>query len=181
MIVFLTTTCLAVFLFYIAYFTKHYRICPSNKALVIYGKGEEGKNLRCVVEGGALVLPFIQKCETLSLEVMDSDFELRNFCIKNSEAKVNFRANIVYCIPKNPRYIMKAAVKILSLTQDEIKRMAKNIIQGQIRNALSNLTLEEIKIDEKNFIENLKDAIDLETFKIGIGIEYINIKELEII
>ena len=50
----------AFFIMFIMLLVNRYKRCPSNKILVVFGKGVGGGTARCIHGGAALVWPLIQ-------------------------------------------------------------------------------------------------------------------------
>ena len=68
---------LAFVLFIVLFVAKFYKRCPSNKVLVVFGKGVGSGTAKTIHGGAALVLPLIQDYAYLSLEPITVEIDLR--------------------------------------------------------------------------------------------------------
>ena len=60
------------------FFATRYKICPSDKVMVIYGRVGKGKVAETVHGGGRLIYPLIQNSAFLDLKPMTIQIDLTN-------------------------------------------------------------------------------------------------------
>ena len=159
-----------------------FRKCPSNKLLVIYGstgKDTNGKNKSAKVIHGGLqfVWPVIQSYQYLDLSPMSIEIDLRN-ALSNQNIRVDVPASVTISISQQEGIMQNAANHLLDLDQTEIKRQASEIIFGQMRQVISNMSIEEINTDRDKFLSDIQKNLETELNKIGLKLINVNIKDI---
>jgi flotillin len=71
-----------------------------------------------------------------------------------------------------------AAIRLLGLTHDQIKRQAQDIIFGQLRQVIASMRIEEINRDRDAFLHNIQTSLEPELKKIGLVLINVNIKDI---
>lgn len=153
-------------------FTFCYKKCPPNKAMVV-----TGPTGATVVTGRAcFVIPFIQRVDYMSLENIQVDFTSRDEIPTRDAINVVVDAVANLCIAKDPEGMKIASSKFLGYSIEDIESLILPVLEGNIREIISQTTLKElIQGDKKDFSEkvienvtpNLKDmGLDLTTFNI---------------
>src|SRR5688572_30969974 len=109
---------------------KQYKRCPSNRVLVIYG-GKIGKGgaAKTIHGGSAFVIPLIQDYAYLSLEPIQIEVPLRG-ALSAENIRVNVPSVFTVAIGTDPETMQNAAIRLLGLTNEEIKQQAGDIIFG---------------------------------------------------
>ena len=156
-----------------------YKRCPSNKAIVVYGKLETTEPLKCVHGGGVFVWPLIQGYSELSLDAMNIDVKVPNALAKKN-SRVTLTANITFAISTDEKRLHYAAERLLACPPDLITTMANDIAQGQIRLAIAENTSDEIIKNEFVFADKVKERVDEEIGKLGLRVFYINLKDVSV-
>jgi len=154
-----------------------YKRCPSDKIIVVYGKGS-GNTLitKFITDGGVFVMPIIQDYGFLSLEPMTVNIDLRFGLIKGG-GRVCISFSITFAISTEQELMQNAAIRLLGLSQRQIANQAFDIALGQARIALATSTIEEIKFSE-SFPRKLKTEINKELNKLGLNVSDIRIKNI---
>ena len=94
---------------------KHYKRCPSNRVLVIYGKSGRGHEAATCIHGGAkFVMPLIQDYAWLSLEPMQIEIPLRG-ALSMENIRVNVPSVFTVAIGTTPELMQNAAIRLLGL------------------------------------------------------------------
>ena len=84
--------------FLLAVVMTRYRRCPSNKVLVVYGRGigmPAGQLSKTLHGGGTIVLPILQDYRYLSLEPM----QVQMLCVYSQSSNSNSPGDMVTCCP----------------------------------------------------------------------------------
>lgn len=157
---------------------SRYRRCPANKVLVISGRvGGEGA-ARCISGGGAFVWPVIQEYAYLSLEPIQIDIPLRDaLSLENIRVAVPSVFTVAIGVEEDVR--TNAAVRLLDLTHEQIKRQAQDIIFGQLRQVIASMRIEEINRDREAFLHRIQNSLEPELKKIGLVLINVNITDLK--
>src|SRR5687767_1727968 len=159
-------------------FASRYRRCPANRVLVISGKvGGEG-TARCISGGGAFVWPVIQEYAYLSLEPIQIDIPLKD-ALSFENIRVAVPSVCTVAIGTEAEVRENAAIRLLGLGHDQIKRQAQDIIFGQFRQVLASMRIEEINRDRDAFLHRVQQSLEPELKKIGLVLINVNITDLK--
>ena len=149
-----------------------YKKCPPNKAMVITGP----RGTKTLIGKACLIIPFIQRVDYMSLENIQVDFTSRDEIPTKDAINILVDAVANMAISKDPDVLKIASSKFLGYRIDEIQTIVTPILEGNIREIISQTTLKElIQGDKKAFAEkvmenvapNLKDmGLELTTFNI---------------
>lgn len=154
-----------------------YKRCASDEILVVYGRVEGGGSSRCIHGGGTMVWPLIQDYKILSLTPMTIDVPLTNGLSKDAY-QVNIFSTFGVGIGTEPSIMNNAAEHLLHLDRSQIKRLASDIIFGQLRITISSLTISQINSDRNNFLNLIYKNVGGELNQVGIKMINININDI---
>lgn len=154
-----------------------YRRCPANRILVVYGR--TGKGAAKTIHGGAtFVWPLVQDYAYLSLEPFVVPIDLDN-ALSRENIRVSVPTTVTAAISADPSLMTNAAVRLLGLSQEEIKSQAQDIILGQMRAVIATMAIEEINRDRQSFMALVNDAVSGELEKIGLEVINVNIRDID--
>lgn len=158
-----------------------------NEALVISGRrfprinpitGEtEITNFRIVVGGRAFIWPLIERVDTLSLELIIVEINIHDACTSEGK-RVTIDGVAQVKIGSDEMSIVTAAEHFLSKRQDEIGRMAQDILTSHLQAILGNLTTNEITRDRNALAKQLQEAATQDLSKIGLSIYSFVVKHI---
>ena len=161
----------------ILFLASCYKRCASNKILAIYGKVGEGKSVTCFHGGGAFVWPLIQDSKFLDLTPMTISIPLKG-ALSFQNIRINVPSTFTIAIDTSTEAMHNAAVRLLELSQQEIEKMATEIIFGQLRLTVATLTIEDINQDREKFLQAIRNNIEPELRKIGLTLINVNITDI---
>ena len=161
----------------IMFVAQRYKRCPSNKVIVVYGKGTGNTSAKCVHGGGVFVWPLVQDYGVLSLQPMTTDIDLRG-ALSKGNIRVAVPATFTFGISSSPKLLQNAAEKLLNLDKGAIISMASDVILGQLRLVIATLSIEEINGDRDKFIEQININVDSELNKLGLSVINVNIRDI---
>jgi flotillin len=156
---------------------SQYKRCPSDRILVIYGKVSGNHAAKCIHGGGAIIIPLIQDYAFLSLEPLTIDLELTGALSKRN-IRVNVPCTFTVGVSTQPAIMGNAAERLLSLTEDQIRSQARDIILGQLRLVIATLAIEEINQDREKFLDLIHKNVHVELNKIGLEVINVNIRDI---
>lgn len=161
---------------------SRYRRCPSDKILVVYGsvgKGKEGniKSANCIHGGARLVWPVIQDYKYLDLTPMSIEVNLTN-ALSKQNIRVDVPSRFTVAISTETGIMQNAAERLLGLSHDAIKELAKDILFGQLRLVIATMDIEEINADRDKFLANVSKNVEQELKKIGLKLINVNVTDI---
>lgn len=159
------------------FLTTRYKRCPSNAALVIYGKTSGGGSAKVIHGGGALVWPLIQDFAYLSLSPMAIEIDLKG-ALSSNNIRVNVPSTFTVAVSKDPSHLQNAAERLLGMRREDIAEAARDIIFGQLRLSIASMTIEEINQDRDKFLDLINRNVNEELTNIGITILNVNISDI---
>lgn len=149
-----------------------YKKAPPNIAMVITGPGGS----KTIIGKGCFVIPIIQRVDYMSLENIQADFTSRDEIPTKDAINILVDAVANISISKEPELLKIASSKFLGYNINQIKAIVTPVLEGNIREIVSQTTLKElIQGDKKVFAErivenvvpNLRDmGLELTTFNI---------------
>ncbi len=159
-------------------FVSRYRRCPANRVLVISGRVGGDGAAKCISGGGAFVWPVIQEYAYLSLEPIQIDIPLKD-ALSLENIRVAVPSVFTVAIGTDAEVRSNAAVRLLGLTHEQIKRQAQDIIFGQLRQVIASMRIEEINRDREAFLHRIQTSLEPELKKIGLVLINVNITDLK--
>jgi flotillin len=149
-----------------------YKPAPPNVAMVVTGPTKS----RTIIGKGAFVIPIIQRVDYMTLQNIQADFTSRDEIPTKDAINVLVDAVANVAISQDPELLKIAASKFLGYSQEQIRATITPVLEGNIREIISQTTLKElIQGYKKEFAErvvenvspNLRDmGLDLTTFNI---------------
>ena len=92
--------------------------------------------------------------------------------------RVNVPSVFTVAIGTTPDMMQNAAIRLLGLDGDEIKKQAEDIIFGQLRQVIASMRIEDINRDRDKFLENIHQSLEPELRKIGLVLINVNITDI---
>ena len=166
--IYITGVILLVLISSILYTISCYKRCPSNKAIVVYGRVPGGVSAKCTYGGGVFVWPVIQDYMYLSLETITIEDELK-LILSQDEERFDIKFTCHVGISTKPELLQAAAQRLLGLSNDEITYQARDILLGQMRLAAAELPSVDLANISTYHAAALKKG-NAELGKIGITI-----------
>lgn len=158
-----------------------YKVCSADQILVKTGKlfgAKEGEVAQVFHGGATFVIPFIQQYATLSVSPFTVDVNLQKALTKEN-IRVNLPSNFTLRISVDPAIMPNAARSLISLDDEAISAQAYEIIVGQFRAVVANMTINQINQDREQFLNLVEQNVNTELNKIGIEIVNVNITDIK--
>ena len=156
---------------------SRYRKCKSDEVLVVYGKTGGSKSAKLYHGGAAFVWPIIQGYDFLSMKPMQIDCKLTG-AISAQNIRVDVPTTITVAISTDPEVMQNAAERMLGLSMDDKQNLITDVVYGQMRLVIADMTIEELNSDRDKFLAKVKDNIDTELRKFGLYLMNINISDI---
>ena len=154
-----------------------YKKCGSDEVLVVYGKTKGNGAAKCYHGGATFVWPIIQGWDKLSMKPMQIQCDLTG-ALSAQKINVNVPTVVTVAISEEPEVMQNAAIRLLSMTSSELEEQVKDIIWGQMRLVIAEMTVEELISDRDKFLGSCNQNITVELQKIGMKLLNINISDI---
>ncbi len=167
---------LAVLFFLVLGVFALWKRVPQDKALVVTGLKK-----RVISGGGGLVVPLLERTDRISLEDMKIEVKTQGAL---TEQGVDVIADGVAIIKvKSDKESILAAVEQFntgneSKTINVIEDIAKNVLEGKLREIISKLTVEEIYKDREKFASQVQEVAALDLAEMGLEIKAFVIRDI---
>lgn len=153
-----------------------YKKAPPNTAMVITGP----RGTRTVIGQGAITIPVIQRVDYMSLENIQSDFTSRDVIPTKDAINILVDAVANVSISKDPELLKIAASKFLGYKPSQIREIITPVLEGNIREIISQTTLKElIQGDKKIFAERIIENVTPNLNDMGLELTTFNIQNFK--
>ncbi|MEQ8848410.1 SPFH domain-containing protein [Botrimarina sp.] len=152
--------------------------CSSNQVLVKYGMFVgSGQTAKTIHGGATYVIPFVQGYQYLSLEPIQIEIPLRG-ALSMENIRVNVPSVFTVAVGTQPEVMNNAAIRLLELSTQEIRKQAEEIIFGQLRQVIASMRIEDINRDRDAFLQHIQNSVEPELKKIGLVLINVNITDV---
>ncbi len=167
-------------------FASRYTKVGPNQVLVISGRKRKivdpdgttrHVGFRIVKGGGVLVWPVLEKVDILSLELLTIDVQTPEvYTSKGVPVKVDGVAQIK--VKGDDISIATASEQFLGKSQDEIRNIATQTLEGHLRAILGTMTVEEIYQNRDAFAQRVQEVAAGDLANMGLGIVSFTIRDI---
>lgn len=154
-----------------------------NEILIFSGRQRQladGSSIgyRELIGGGrAFRVPVLEKVERMELATLPIDIRIANAYSKGGiPLTVHAVANVK--VSSDPMVIKNAIERFLGRDVAEIRRVAKETLEGHLRGVLATLTPEEVNEDRLKFAEALVDEAGDDFHKLGLALDTLKIQNV---
>jgi flotillin len=157
-----------------ALFTKLYRKAGPNEALVVYGI----RGPRIIKGHGTIILPMVENCRELSLELMSFDVAPQQDLYTRQGVAVTVEAVAQIKVKSDPESIMTAAEQFLTKTPADREALIRLVMEGHLRGIIGQLTVEEIVKQPEMVADRMRTTCADDMNKMGLEVISFTIKEV---
>ncbi len=157
-------------------------ICPPNEVLIFSGKNHKMsdgsmRGFRVVFGGRGWRIPVIETVDRMNLNVMEVPITIRNAYSKGGiPLNVGAIANIK--ISSDQSIIGNAIERFLGRDMEEVRRVAKETLEGHLRGVLATLTPEDVNEDRLKFAQELQRESGEDLHRLGIHLDTLKIQHV---
>src|SRR5881398_386135 len=151
-----------------------YRKAGPHEALVVYGFG----GTRVVKGHGTIVLPMVQVCRGLSLELMSFDVAPQQDLYTKQGVAVTVEAVAQIKVKSDMESILTAAEQFLTKTDQEREGLIKLVMEGHLRGIIGQLTVESIVKEPEMVGDRMRSTCAADINKMGLEVISFTIKEV---
>lgn len=156
---------------------SRYKMCPSDKILIVYGNVGAGRSAKCIHGGATFIVPIVQSYAFMDLNPINIDVPLKG-ALSSQNIRVDVPSSFIVGISTQPEIMQNAASRLLGRTRQDIRDLASEIIMGQMRVVIASLTIEEINADREKLIKGITGGVDVELHKVGLYLINANITDI---
>lgn len=159
--------------FFFFLLTACYKKCPPNKAMVITGP----TGTSTVIGKARIVIPVIQRVDYMSLENIQVDFTSRDEIPTKDAINIVVDAVANMSIDQETDILRVASSKFLGYSIEDIQRVVTPILEGNIREIISQTSLKDlIQGDKKTFAERVVENVSPNLRDMGLRLTTFNIQ-----
>ena len=163
-----------VILFLMSGMARLYRKAGPHEALIVYGLG----GTRVVQGHGTLVLPMVQICRDLSLELMSFDVAPQQDLYTKQGVAVTVEAVAQIKVKSDRESVLTAAEQFLTKTDQEREGLIRLVMEGHLRGIIGQLTVEEIVKQPEMVSDRMRSTCAEDMNKMGLEVISFTIKEV---
>src|SRR5690242_18941843 len=164
---------LAIFML-MAVFAKLYRKAGPNEALVVYGF----RGLRVIKGHGTVILPMVENCRELSLELMSFDVAPQQDLYTRQGVAVTVEAVAQIKVKSDPESIKTAAEQFLTKSDAEREGLIRLVMEGHLRGIIGQLSVEQIVKEPEMVGDRMRATCAADMSKMGLEVVSFTIKEV---
>src|ERR1700686_1180742 len=151
-----------------------YRKAGPHEALIVYGFG----GTRVVKGHGTVVLPMVQVCRDLSLELMSFDVAPQQDLYTKQGVAVTVEAVAQIKVKSDVESILTASEQFLTKTDQEREGLIRLVMEGHLRGIIGQLTVEEIVKQPEMVADRMRSTCADDMNKMGLEVISFTIKEV---
>ena len=154
-------------------FSSGYRKAPPDRAYIISGLRKKAK----VVIGKATIkLPFLERCDILELALMSVDVKTAQAVPTADYINISVDANVNVKISPDPDTIARAQQNFLNKNVEYITKVAREVLEGNMREIVGQMRLEEMVSNRQAFADKVKQNADPDLRAMGLEIVPFNVQ-----
>ena len=157
-------------------------VCQPNEVIVFSGRRREAgdgtlKGYRVIRGGRAVRVPLFEVVDRMDLTNMIIDVQVHNAYSKGGiPLSVQGVANIK--IPGEEPLLNNALERFLGLRREQIKKVAQDTLEGNLRGVLATLTPEEVNQDKERFATQLTSEAEHDFNQLGLVLDTLKIQNV---
>ncbi|MBL9104930.1 MAG: flotillin family protein [Myxococcales bacterium] len=187
----------ALFLIFLMVLVKNFLyLCRPNEALIFTGRRriKDGVDLGPLVilgrgvdnqapehhgcgRGRAWRVPLLERVDHLDMSTMSIDISVNNaYSVGNIPLRIHAIANVK--ISSDPRLIRNAIERFLGQSAHEIQIVARQTLEGALREVLAQMTPEAVNEDRLAFANHLVESAQDDLDKLGLHLDTLKIQHV---
>lgn len=161
-------------------------ICPPNEVLIFSGtsrvvadpvRGSRELGYRLIQGGRGIRIPLMERVDHLDLTIMILDLKVQGAYAKGGiPLNVEGIANVK--IASTERTLGNAIERLLGKPREEIMRVARETLEGNLRGVLATMTPEEVNQDRVKFAQALLAEADRDLRGLGLELDTLKIQSV---
>lgn len=161
----------AIAALFVVVLSMGYKKAPPDTAYII-----SGLRKRTVIGKSAIRLPFLERLDKLSLQLIPVDVKTSNAVPTADYINISVDAVVNVKISSEPDKLALAAQNFLNQKTEYIGRVAKEVLEGNMREIVGKMRLEEMVSDRQKFAELVRDNAAPDLAAMGLDIISFNVQ-----
>ncbi len=154
-------------------FAAGYRKAPPDKAFIISGLRRKAK---VVIGKAAVKLPFFERCDVLELALMSVDVKTAQAVPTADYINIMIDAVVNVKISPSEETIEKAQQNFLNKNVQYITSVAREVLEGNMREIVGQMRLEEMISNRQAFADKVRQNADPDLKAMGLEIVSFNVQ-----
>ncbi|MCH5344766.1 MAG: flotillin family protein [Acetatifactor sp.] len=163
----------AAILFVILIFILGYVKASPDTAIIISGLR---KNPKVLIGKAGVKIPFLERKDELNLQLIPIDVKTSNAVPTADYININVDATVNVKISDNEERLKLAAQNFLNKNSEYIGRVAREVLEGNVREIVGKMALEEMVSDRQKFAFLVKENAEPDLAAMGLDIISFNVQ-----
>lgn len=146
---------------------------PPDKAYIISGMGKKG---RVLIGKAGIKIPFFERMDKLDLSLVPIDVKTSTEVPTADYINIKVDAAVNIKINKDPEAIKLAATNFLNMPATAIGDIAREVLEGNMREIIGQMHLEEMVTDRQKFANLVKENAAPDLAEMGLEIVSFNVQ-----
>ncbi len=172
-ILFTVIPIIAVIVLLLVIFMTGYVKASPDTAIIISGLRKTPKVL---IGKAGIKIPFLERKDELNLQLIPIDVKTSNAVPTADYININVDATVNVKISDNEERLKLAAQNFLNKNSDYIGRVAREVLEGNVREIVGKMALEEMVSDRQKFALLVKENAEPDLAAMGLDIISFNVQ-----
>ena len=146
---------------------------PPDMAFIISGIKKKSK---VVIGKASIRIPFVERLDKLNLRLIPIDVKTSNAVPTADYININVDATVNVKISNQPDKLRLAAENFLNKNTEYIANVAREVLEGNVREIVGRMRLEEMVSDRQKFAELVKENAEPDLAAMGLDIISFNVQ-----
>ena len=156
----------------VIFFTGYVKASPDT-AIIISGLR---KNPKVLIGKAGIKIPFLERKDELNLQLIPIDVKTSNAVPTADYININVDATVNVKISDNEERLKLAAQNFLNKNSEYIARVAREVLEGNVREIVGKMALEEMVSDRQKFAMLVKENAEPDLAAMGLDIISFNVQ-----
>lgn len=161
----------AIFIFVVSVLAMGYKKAPPDMAYII-----SGIRKRVVIGKSVIRLPFFERLDKLSLRLIPVDVKTSNAVPTADYINITVDAVVNVKVSSEPELLKLAAQNFLNQKIEYIGAVAREVLEGNMREIVGKMRLEEMVSDRQKFAELVRANAEPDLAAMGLDIVSFNVQ-----
>ncbi len=158
---------------FLIFLASGYVKASPDEAILISGLKQ---NFRVIIGKATVKIPFLERADRLSLKIIKIDVKTRESVPTNEFINVNVDAVVTIKLSSDAELIKLAAQNFLNQDEIYIENIVKDVLEGNIREIVGKMSLENMMSDRQEFSKNVQENAVPDMRNMGIEIVSFNVQ-----